>query len=231
MLSVQDIHVYYGEKYVLQGVSLEVRRGEIVALLGRNGVGKTTTLRTIMGLTKPRSGKISFKGIDITKLHAFEIARLGIGYVPQGRRLFPELTVLENLKTGFRGKFKWDSLNDVFELFPALKERINQKAGTLSGGEQQMLAIARALITEPELLLLDEPTTGLMPALVHRLKEVIKELNGQGLTVFLVEQKVPLALDICNRVYIMDKGQVVYHGTPEEAKKVPELLLRYLGVY
>jgi branched-chain amino acid transport system ATP-binding protein len=180
MLLVHDVHVYYGEKHVLQGVSLEVKRGEIVALLGRNGVGKTTTLRTIMGLIKPRAGRIIFKDADITGLPAFKRARLGIGYVPQGRRLFPNLTVLENLKSGLRGKFKWDLLKPVFELFPVLKERVNQKAGTLSGGEQQMLAIARALVTEPELLLMDEPTMGLMPALVHELMERIKELNMRG---------------------------------------------------
>lgn len=230
MLAIEDLHVYYGESYVLQGVSLEVRKGEVVALLGRNGAGKTTTLRAIMGLTKPKSGRMLFKDVDITGLPSFKIARLGIGYVPQGRRLFPELTVLENLKTGFRGKPDEDVLRGIFELFPVLKERLNQIARTLSGGEQQMLTVARALATTPDLLLMDEPTTGLMPILVSRLKEVIENLNKRGMTILLVEQKVPLALDLCDRVYIIERGQIKYSGKPEELQRREDILLRHMGV-
>jgi len=230
MLVVEDVHVYYGKSHVLQGVSLKVEKGEIVTLLGRNGAGKTTTLRAIMGLTKPTSGKILFKNVDITRLPTFKIAKLGIGYVPQGRHLFTRLTVLENLKTGFKGKLDKDTISDIFKLFPVLKERLSQVAGTLSGGEQQMLAIARALATNPDLLLMDEPTTGLMPALVSKFKEVIKRLNDEGMTILLVEQKVPLALDLSDRIYIMEKGRIMYSGKPEELRRNEDLLLRYLGV-
>ena len=163
MLKVEDIHTYYGRSYILQGASLEVRKEEIVALLGRNGAGKTTTLKTIMGLVKPRAGRILFKDGDITRLPAFKVARRGIGYVPQGRHLFPKMTVLENLKTGMRDQSDAQQLEGVFSLFPVLRERLNQLAGTLSGGEQQAVAISRALIKRPDIILLDEPTTGLMP--------------------------------------------------------------------
>jgi branched-chain amino acid transport system ATP-binding protein len=230
LLSINDIHVYYGKSYILQGVSLEVNEGEIVALLGRNGVGKTTTLRTIMGLTKPTSGKTFLKGIDTTPLPSFKIARLGIGFVPQGRRLFPELSVLENLKAGMRNKSDTAVLDDIFTLFPTLKSRLNQKARTLSGGEQQMLSISRALATKPDILLLDEPTTGLMPALVSKLEEVIKELNEKGMTILLVEEKIPFALSLADRAYIMDKGRIEYSGKVEELREEEETLSRYLGV-
>jgi len=229
-LTIKDIHVYYGKSRVLQGMSMEVKKGEIITLLGRNGAGKTTTLRTIMGLNKPRAGKILFKDVDITTMPSFEIARLGMGYVPQGRRLFSQLTVLENLKTGFRGQPDKDVLMEIFELFPVLRERLNQISGTLSGGEQQMLAVARALVPSPCLLLMDEPTTSLMPILVSKLKEVTKNLNEKGMTILLVEQRVPLALSLCDRVYIMEKGQIRYSGKPEELLKREDILLQYLGV-
>ena len=230
LLSINDIHVYYGKSYILQGVSLEVNEGEIVALLGRNGVGKTTTLRTIMGLTKPTSGKTFLKGIDTTPLPSFKIARLGIGFVPQGRRLFPELSVLENLKAGMRNKSDTAVLDDIFTFFPTLKSRLNQKARTLSGGEQQMLSISRALATKPDILLLDEPTTGLMPALVSKLEEVLKKLNEKGMTILLVEEKIPFALSLADRTYIMDKGRIEYSGKVEELREEEETLSRYLGV-
>ncbi|MBW2310576.1 MAG: ABC transporter ATP-binding protein [Deltaproteobacteria bacterium] len=229
MLSVDDIHVYYGKSYILQGISLEVNEGEVVALLGRNGVGKTTTLMTIMGLVKPRLGKTLLKKVDITSLPPFKIARLGIGYIPQGRRLFPELSVLENLKAAMRNRSDTMVLDDIFELFPALKGRLNQKALTLSGGEQQMLTISRALATKPDILLLDEPTTGLMPTLVTKLGDTIKELNERGIAIFLVEEKIPFTLSLAERAYIMDKGRIEYSGKVEELRQEKEILYRYLG--
>jgi len=227
---VDDIHTYYGRSYVLQGASLEVKEGEIVALLGRNGAGKTTTLKTIMGLVKPKAGRVLFKDTDITPLPAFEVARRGIGYAPQGRHLFPKMTVLENLKTGMRNPSDEHQLEEVFGLFPVLRERVHQIAGTLSGGEQQALAISRALIKRPEILLLDEPTTGLMPILVSRLKEVIDQLNDKGIAILLVEEKIPFALSLAYRVYFMVKGKIEYHAEKEELEGKKEILIRYLGV-
>ncbi len=229
LLSINEIHVYYGKSYVLQGVSLEVNEGEVVALLGRNGVGKTTTLMTIMGLVKPKFGKTFLKEVDITSLPPFKIARLGIGYIPQGRRLFPELSVLENLKAAMRNTSDTMILDDIFDLFPALKSRLNQKALTLSGGEQQMLTISRALATKPDILLLDEPTTGLMPALVSKLGDTIKELNERGIAIFLVEEKIPFTLALAERAYIMDKGRIEYSGKVEELRQEKEILYRHLG--
>lgn len=229
LLSINEIHVYYGKSYILQGVSLEVNEGEVVALLGRNGVGKTTTLMTIMGLVKPKFGKTFLKEVDITSLPPFKIARLGIGYIPQGRRLFPELSVLENLKAAMRNTSDTMILDDIFDLFPALKSRLNQKALTLSGGEQQMLTISRALATKPDILLLDEPTTGLMPALVSKLGDTIKELNERGIAIFLVEEKIPFTLALAERAYIMDKGRIEYSGKVEELRQEKEILYRHLG--
>jgi branched-chain amino acid transport system ATP-binding protein len=229
LLSVDEIHVYYGKSYILQGVSLEVNEGEVVALLGRNGVGKTTTLMSIMGLVKPRLGKTFLKEADITSLPPFKIARLGIGYIPQGRRLFPELSVLENLKAAMRNRSDTMVLDDIFDLFPALKSRLNQKALTLSGGEQQMLTISRALATRPDILLLDEPTTGLMPTLVSKLGDTIKELNERGIAIFLVEEKIPFTLSLAERAYIMDKGRIEYSGKVEELQQEKEILYRHLG--
>jgi branched-chain amino acid transport system ATP-binding protein len=229
-LKVDDIHTYYGRSYVLQGASLEVKKGEIVALLGRNGAGKTTTLKTIMGLVKPKAGKVLFKDADITPLPAFKVARRGIGYVPQGRHLFPKMTVLENLKTGMRNQSDEHQLEEVFSLFPVLKGRVHQVAGTLSGGEQQALAISRALIKRPEILLLDEPTTGLMPIFVLKLKEVIDQLNDRGMAILLVEEKIPFALSLADRAYFMVKGKIEYHAEREELQGKKEIFIRYLGI-
>lgn len=230
LLKVEDIHTYYGRSYILQGASLEVRKEEIVALLGRNGAGKTTTLKTIMGLVKPRAGRILFKDGDITRLPAFKVARRGIGYVPQGRHLFPKMTVLENLKTGMRDQSDAQQLEGVFSLFPVLRERLNQLAGTLSGGEQQALAISRALIKRPDIILLDEPTTGLMPIFVFKLKEIFKKLTENGIAILLVEEKIPFALSVADQVYFMVKGKIEYRAGKEELQGKKEILIRYLGV-
>lgn len=230
LLKVSDIHTYYGRSYVLQGVSLEVKKEEIVALLGRNGAGKTTTLKTIIGLLKPKAGKVFFKGTDITALPAFKVARMGIGYVPQGRHLFPRMTVFENLKTGMSDQSDEHQLEEVFDLFPILEERLHQIAGTLSGGEQQALAISRALIKRPEILLLDEPTTGLMPIFISKLKEIIQKLNDNGMTILLVEENIHLALSVAGRVYFLVKGKTEYNAGKEEVQGDKEVLIRYLGV-
>jgi branched-chain amino acid transport system ATP-binding protein len=229
LLSVEAIHVYYGKSYILQGISLEIEDHQVAALLGRNGVGKTTTLMTIMGLVKPRSGKIVLKNVDTTPLPTFKIARLGIGYIPQGRRLFPELSVHENLKAALRSKSEELILGEIFELFPVLKNRLSQRANTLSGGEQQMLAISRALATKPDLLLLDEPTTGLMPILVAKLEEVIRKLSQKRMAILLVEEKIPFALSLADRVYLMEKGKIEYAGGVEELRHKKEILYRCLG--
>ena len=230
LLRVEDIHTYYGRSYILQGTSLDVEKGEVVALLGRNGAGKTTTLKTIMGLVKPRAGRILFKDGDITRLPAFKVARRGIGYVPQGRQLFPKMTVLENLKTGLRDQSDAQQLESVFSLFPVLQERLNQLAGTLSGGEQQALAISRALIKRPDIILLDEPTTGLMPIFVFTVKEIIKKLTENGIAILLVEEKIPFALSVADQVYFMVKGKIEYRTRKEELQGKKEILIRYLGV-
>jgi len=230
LLRVEDIHTYYGRSYILQGVTLEVNPKEVVALLGRNGAGKTTTLKTIMGLVKPRGGTVSLQGEVINRLPAFKVARRGIGYAPQGRQLFPKMTVLENLKTGIQNPSDMGRLEGVYDLFPVLRERLNQLAGTLSGGEQQALAISRALVKNPDILLLDEPTTGLMPLFVSRLLEIIRRLNDQGMAILLVEEKIPFALALAHRVYFMVKGKTEFHASKEEVQGKKETLIRYLGV-
>lgn len=229
-LKVEDIHTYYGRSYILQGASLEVKKEEVVALLGRNGAGKTTTLKAIMGLVKPKTGRIFFKDTEITRLPAFKVSRRGIGYVPQGRQLFPKMTVLENLKTGMKDQSATDQLEEVFDLFPVLRERLNQLAGTLSGGEQQALAISRALVKQPDILLLDEPTTGLMPLFVTKLMEIIKKLNERGMAILLVEEKIPFALSLAHRIYFMVKGKTEYNAEREELQGKKEILIRYLGI-
>ncbi|RLA78655.1 MAG: ABC transporter ATP-binding protein [Deltaproteobacteria bacterium] len=231
MLEVNGIHTYYGLSHILFGVSLKVERGEVVCLLGRNGAGKTTTMKSIAGLVPPREGRIIFKGEEITGLEPYRIARKGIGYVPDDRRIFADLTVEENLEIAERRRDGdgW-SRERVYELFPALKEIRDRRGGCLSGGEQKMLAIARALMTNPELLLLDEPMEGLAPVLVQALEEQILRLKEAGLTVLLAEQNVRSALRISDRGYIIDNGQIRYHGTIQDLRENEEVRKKYLLV-
>ncbi|MGA2463428.1 MAG: ABC transporter ATP-binding protein [Thermodesulfobacteriota bacterium] len=231
MLAVQDIHTYYGDSYILQGVSLKVSAGTIITLVGRNGVGKTTLIRSIIGFTPPRSGKIIFKDIDIVGLAPEQIARAGIGLVPQGRRLFPSLTVHENLIVAAhnKGPDGW-AVENLFELFPRLRERSSQMASKLSGGEQQMLAIARSLMTNPDLLLMDEPTEGLAPLIVDHLGDVLFGLKEKGLSVLLVEQNLVFAQDLADYVYMMNKGEIVYESSIEEFRENTESQHLYLGI-
>ena len=232
MLEVADIHTYYGESYVLQGISLEVKEGSVVALLGRNGMGKTTTIRSIMGFTPPRRGTVRFKGKDITSLQPYQIAQMGIGLIPQGRSIFPSLSVEENLTMAARtrGKAKAWSLDRVYPLFPILKERAKYKGNLLSGGEQQMLTIARALMTNPDLLLMDEPSEGLAPIIIQEVGQIISQLKQSGFSILLVEQNLPMALGVADYVYLISKGEIVYQSTPEELKGNEEAKAKYLGV-
>ncbi|MGH7299273.1 MAG: ABC transporter ATP-binding protein [Candidatus Rokuibacteriota bacterium] len=228
MLEVDAIHTYYGESHVLHGVSLRVAPGEAVALLGRNGAGKTTTIRSIVGFTPPRAGRVVFEGQAMERWPAHRIARRGLALVPQGRRIFAPLTVRENLLLGARSE-GW-TLERVFELFPRLRERQAQSGGTLSGGEQQMLAIARALLTNGRLLLLDEPSEGLAPLIVREIGTILRGLKARRLSLLLVEQNYHLALRVADRVYVMNKGQIVYDGTPAGLEADEEVKRRYLGV-
>lgn len=231
LLRLEDIHTYYGKSHILQGVSLEIEKGEIVGLLGRNGVGKTTTLNTIMGFIKPRSGKLVFKDTEFTAYPSHKIARMGISYVPQGRHLFPKMTVLENLKTGMIYAQSNEGLDRVFDLFPNLKTRLEQEAGSLSGGEQQAVAISRAILRSPDILLLDEPTTGLMPLFVSSLLEIVRRLNTEGMTILLVEEKVPFVLSLSHRIYFMVKGKVEHASTKEDLVGKTDIFVNYLGVH
>ncbi|PYM05141.1 MAG: ABC transporter ATP-binding protein [Candidatus Rokuibacteriota bacterium] len=235
MLAARDVHAFYGKSHILHGVSLEVRAGEVVGLLGRNGVGKSTTLKTIMGLVRPARGAIVFDGRDVTGVATHRLARLGLAWVPEDRRIFPSLSVWENLRTGLDragvGHAKRaDLLEKVFRYFPLLAERRYQAGRTLSGGEQQMLAIARAMMLEPKIILLDEPTEGLMPRMVGQIREIIETLRQDGVAILLVEQSVPLTLAVSARVYIMEKG-VVRHEAPAPALRADDAVIRrYLGV-
>lgn len=231
VLEVDQVDTYYGSSHVLHGVSIMADEAEVVGLLGRNGVGKTTLLRTIMGLTPPRRGTVRFDGTDVTGTAPDQTANRGIGYVPQNRRMFHEMTVLENLRIGLgRADFDPDQLDLVLELFPGLEERTDQRAGTLSGGEQQMVAIGRALMADPSLLLMDEPTEGLMPSLIPEIREVINDLAEDGYTVLLVEQNVDFALEACNRVYLMDKGRIVHESGVAELRADGTPIEQHLGV-
>jgi branched-chain amino acid transport system ATP-binding protein len=228
MLEVDAIHTYYGESHVLQGVSLRVERGEVVALLGRNGAGKTTVIRSIVGFTPPRRGRVVVDGNPVHGWPPHRIARRGVALVPQGRRIFAPLSVRENLTLGARAD-GW-TLDRIFDLFPRLRERQAQAGGTLSGGEQQMLAIGRALLTNGRLLLLDEPSEGLAPLIVSEIGRIVHGLKGRGLSILLVEQNYHLALRVADRVYVMSKGQIVYEGTPALLEADDDVKRRYLGV-
>lgn len=234
MLRLEGVHTYYGLSHVLQDVSLAVDRGEAVALLGRNGAGKTTTLKTIMGVLRARQGRITFDGTDITGLPPYRIVQMGLGYVPEERRIFPNLTVYENLKMARLsvdgGRRMDEYLDRMFALFPPLKARLRNKGRTLSGGEQQMLTMARSLGTEPRLVLIDEPTEGLMPAFVETIGETIVEIQRQGLAVLLVEQNTRLALAATQRVYLIEKGVIRHEGRSRDLQTDAEVRLRYLGV-
>ena len=229
LLSVTDIHTYYGDNYVLHGVSLAVPAGEVTALLGRNGMGKTTLIRSVIGFTPPRRGRIVFAGREIQRLPSHAIARRGIGLVPQGRRIFPSLTVEEQLRVVARGDGRW-TLDRVYGLFPRLRERRGHLGGQLSGGEQQMLAIGRALMTNPALLLMDEPSEGLAPLIVRDLKDAIARLAQGGLAILLVEQNLPLALAVAHTCYLLSRGQVVHQASAGEIAKDDEIRRRHLGV-
>ncbi len=228
MLEIADLHTYYGESHVLQGVSLAVGPGEVVGILGRNGVGKTTLIRSIIGFTPPRRGTVRFKGADITRWAPFRAVERGMGLVPQGRRVFPSLTVRENLDVARRDG-RW-TVETVCALFPRLGERARNRANKLSGGEQQMLAIGRALMTNPALLLMDEPTEGLAPLLVREVGRAIGELKREGLSILLVEQNLPLALGVADRIHILSRGQIVHTATPAELAADDAVKSRYLGV-
>ena len=231
MLDVHAIDCFYGDVQVLREFSLRLEAGEILCLLGRNGAGKTTALKAIMGLVRPRGGRIVLDGTDLTALPAHEVPRHGIGYVPQGRRLFAELTVMENLKVGLMTRNSGPQvLEHVLSLFPLLRERLGQRAGTMSGGEQQMLAMARALCIDPRVLLLDEPTEGLMPSMIARIRQSVLDLKAHGVTTILVEQRVDAVLPVADRVAFVDNGRVSAVMTVDELRRNHHLVDKYVGV-
>ena len=230
MLEVHDVHTYYGDSYVLQGVSLAVERSQVVGILGRNGMGKTTLIRSIIGFTPPRAGRVLFKGRDITGWPSYRAVGLGMGLVPQGRRVFPSLTVGENLAVAARGHRGPWTRDAVMELFPRLRERAESRAGKLSGGEQQMLAIARALMSNPDLLLMDEPTEGLAPLLVREVGRVVADLKARGLSILLVEQNIALALRVTDQIHVLSRGRIVHSCAPDALWANEEVKARYLGL-
>lgn len=234
MLEVKDIHTYYGNIHALKGISLTVNQGEVVTLIGSNGAGKTTTLRTIQGLLRPRSGSIKLKGEELTQVPAHLVTTKGLSQSPEGRLIFTRMTVLENLEMGAFARNDKNGiqhdLERVFTTFPRLKERIKQRAGTLSGGEQQMLAMGRALMSNPSVLLLDEPSMGLAPILVEQIFDIIRELNQQGTTILLVEQNAQAALQVADRAYVLETGKITISGDAKELLKDPRVIEAYLGL-
>jgi branched-chain amino acid transport system ATP-binding protein len=233
ILKLDDIHTYYGTIQALKGISLEVKKGEIVTLIGANGAGKSTTLRSINGLNHPREGTIVFQGEDITNTAPHEIVQMGISQSPEGRRIFPRMSVLENLEMGAyqrqKGPEVQEDLDRVYSLFPRLKERVQQKAGTMSGGEQQMLAMGRALMARPKLLLLDEPSMGLAPIFVEKIFEIIREINEQGTPILLVEQNALMALNVAHRGYVLQTGRIILADTADALTANPQVRQAYLG--
>ena len=229
LLGVEDVHTYYGDSHVLHGVSLGVAPGEVVAILGRNGMGKTTLIRSVVGFTPPRRGRVRLRGEDVTAWAPFRRVERGMALVPQGRRVFPSLDVRENLDVARAGDGRW-TLERVYELFPRLRERASNRANKLSGGEQQMLAIGRALMSNPTVLLMDEPTEGLAPLLVREVGRVIGELKREGLSILLVEQNLPMAASVADRVHVLSRGEIVYSGTPRDLMADEAVKSRYLGV-
>ena len=234
LLEIKDLHTYYQESHILQGISLNVDQGEIVCLLGRNGVGKTTTLKSTIGLVRPRSGEIVFKGQNVSRMPPYTIAKLGVGYVPEDRRIFPTLTLRENLlmgvKSGRKGHDDGWTIEKVYKYFPALQPKERQKGGHLSGGEQQMLTIARTLMGNPEVLLIDEPTEGLAPLIVDTVEQVIQDIHQQGVPILLVEQNMRVALRLAGKIYVISKGKIVFQGTCQELKDAHEIREKYLEV-
>lgn len=234
MLNVENLHVYYGHIHAVQGISFSVEEGEILTLIGANGAGKSTTLKAIMGLLKPKQGSITFEGQSITRIRPEKVVTLGIGYVPEGRRIFPVLTTEENLEIGAFYRKDLQKIEEdkehMYDQFPVLKERRNQLAGSMSGGEQQMLAIARAMMSRPRLILMDEPSLGLAPILVEQLFELIAELNRQGTTILLSEQNANSALQIANRCVVLETGTIALQGTAEEMQSNDEIQRTYLGI-
>jgi len=234
LLEVKDLNTYYGASHVLQDMSLTVDQGELVALLGRNGMGKSTTLKSIMGLVKPRSGTVIYKGKDIAGYPPYKVARAGIGYVAEERRIFPNLSVLDNLsmgvKAGKAGKDNGWSLDRIFQHFPLLKERSNSKGSHLSGGEQQMLSISRSLMGNPELLMVDEPTEGLAPLLVREVRDMLEDINKAGVSILFVEHNLKVAMSLADRLYLMGKAYLAFTGTVEDLDAQPEIRKKYLEV-
>lgn len=231
MLQFENIHTYYGESHVLHNVSLKVEKGKMAVLLGRNGMGKTTTIHSIIGFNRPKQGKIIFKDEEIQNLTSYQISKKGIGIVPQGRRIFGNLTVKENLTTTARQKNQREwTLEKIYEMFPRLEERKKSMGGNLSGGEQSMLSIGRALMTNPDVLLLDEPTEGLSPLMVKEVMSIIRKLKEKGLSMLMVEQNLAMALRVADHVYILNKGEVVFDGSPEEINVNPEVKNKHLAL-
>jgi branched-chain amino acid transport system ATP-binding protein len=233
LLTVEDVHTYYGEAHILQGVSLRLDEGEVVTLIGRNGAGKTTTLRSIMSIARPTRGRVTLRGADLTRRPTHEIVRRGIAWVPEERRILPNLTVLENLRLGMLGRPAGagaGAIDEVFDYFPRLRERMTQRGRFLSGGEQQMLAIARGLVARPSVMLVDEPTEGLAPIIVQTLTEILARINQRGTTLLLVEQTLEVALALSHRLYVMDQGRIQFEGTPDALRRDPTIQQRFLEV-